>query len=59
MLHTKHDMLHFIYFLHCVESVEIFKMLRINCLHVPFANIRFSVSILGLQCAVIVQFYQE
>ena len=50
-------MLHFFfYFLHYVESLGVFKMFRINCLHVPFPNIRFIVSILGLLCAVIVPF---
>ena len=47
-------MLHFIYFLHCSESLELFKIFRIKCIHVP--NIRFIVSILGLLCAVIVPF---
>ena len=56
-LHTKHDiMLHCIYFLHCVESSELFKIFRIKCIHVPVPNIRFIVSILGLLCAVIVPF---
>ena len=55
-LHTKHDVLHFIYFLHCVESLELFIIFRIKCIHVPFPNIRFIVSILGLLCAVIVPF---
>ena len=49
-------MLHFIYFLHCVKSLELFKIFRIKCIHVPFPNIRFIVSISGLLCAVIVPF---
>ena len=49
-------MLHFIYFLHCVESLELFKIFRIKCIHVPFPNIRFIVSISDLLCAVIVPF---
>ena len=49
-------MLHFIYFLHCVESLELVKIFRIKCIHVPFPNIRFIVSISGLLCAVIVPF---
>ena len=51
-------MLHFIYFLHCVESLELleFFLIRIKCIHVPFPNIRFIVSISGLLCAVIVPF---
>ena len=59
MLHTKHDMLHFIYFLHCMESFELHKIFRIKCIHVPFPNIRFIVSILGLLCAVIVPFLSK
>ena len=49
-------MLHFIYFLHCVESLELFKIFRIKSINVPFPNIRFIVSISGLLCAVIVSF---
>ena len=49
-------MLHFIYFLHCVVSLELFKIFRIKYIHMPFPNIRFIVSILGLLCAVIVPF---
>ena len=49
-------MLYFIYFLHCVESLELFKILRIKCIHVSFPNIRFIVSISGLLCAVIIPF---
>ena len=32
------------------------KIFRIKCIHVPFPNIRFIVSILGLRCAGIVPF---
>ena len=49
-------MLHFIYFLHCVESLELSKIFIIKCIHVPFPIIRFIVSISGVLCAVIVPF---
>ena len=54
--YVTHKTRYVIYFLHCVVSFELFKIFRIKCIHVPFPNIRFIVSILGLLCAVIVPF---
>ena len=51
-------MLHFIYFFHCVESLEIFKKVKnkLSACALSKYKIKWIVSVLGLLCAVIVPF---